>query len=605
MNHLLVYAYVEEYNVLKGTEFSFHHDYDIHYDPKVKVLYVKKGPGLPMNFWKQSVASLSCIVGDNGAGKTTALRFILENITEGLPPEKDRKKMLVFSKDDGTLEYFSNIEGIHINTELDINSIEAADRFESAKPHSIENISYSSYPQKTSIDNPLGYESSGSHVLSDGWIVAKDLQHGENFDERLLSKIPYNTAKSIQYNREMYRVSRFISCAYSLIQGIDVPLPEYFRFTIDDSADIFFQYSHLISEDQQNTYLRLKKKLESFTSKDDRLCFTLRYYFSVLLNVSREQTSHIDMWLSIIDEILNSVQGINQPSLDDVKTVIVENIEKSTRQTAAINERHTSLSRGYKIIENANRVVDALAANAEYIPSMPMMYSGFYCCKCNDKKTKAIFESIFPEDNNLIMLTGEYVKVSYGYNQYQDCVLSSGEIQVYKLFSRLYDTLVTLPHKFSSSFNGKTVLLSLDEAEVGFHPEWQRKFVNVLLNFLDRIPNGPKYQIILTTHSPIILSDIPKCCVNYLKREGQETHSVPRENQLESFGSNVYDLLSSPFFMHQFIGDYAAGVINEIVKDVVETVSPQMMVDDSLLSRIKMIGDDYIRNALTRKLERP
>lgn len=602
MSNLLVYAYVEDYNVLKGTEFSFHHDFDIHYNPEENVLYVKKGPGLPLNFWKQSVAALSCIVGDNGAGKTTTLRFILENITEGLPPERARNKILVFCKEDCSLEYFSNIEGIRTNTDLEINPVEAEDRFEGARPHSIENISYSSYPQKTSIDNPLGYESSGSHVLSDGWIVAKDLQHGENFDERLLSVIPYNTAISIQHNREQYRVVRFISNAYDLIKELDIALPEYFRFTVDDSADIFYQSSHIISKKQRSTYLRLKKKLESFSSKDDRLQFGLRYYFSVLLNISREQTAHVDLWLRIIDDSINSIKRTNHPCLDSIYGAILRNIDKQLNNTMAMNERYMSLKRGRQIVCNAGNVVKSLIANATYIPSVSMTYNGFYCCKSNDDRTKAIFEYIFPADNNLIMLTGEYVKVSYGYDQYQDCVLSSGETQVYKLFSRLYDTLVTLPHKFSKSYNGKTVLLALDEAEVGFHPEWQRKFVNVLLNFLNGIPNRPKYQIILTTHSPIILSDIPKCCVNYLKREGQVTHSVPRENQLESFGSNIYDLLSSPFFMHQFIGDYAGGFINGIVKEVVETVSTHRMVDDSLLSRIKMIGDDYIRNALTRKL---
>ena len=64
--------------------------------------------------------------------------------------------------------------------------------------------------------------------------------------------------------------------------------------------------------------------------------------------------------------------------------------------------------------------------------------------------------------------------------------------------------------------------LVIDEVELCFHPEYQRTFLRDLLRLLDRLEfnSGEQYvNILLTTHSPFLLSDIPEGHILYMADE--------------------------------------------------------------------------------------
>ncbi len=43
------------------------------------------------------------------------------------------------------------------------------------------------------------------------------------------------------------------------------------------------------------------------------------------------------------------------------------------------------------------------------------------------------------------------------------------------------------------------------------HPEWSRILLSEVMNFLNRLEEGyERYQIIITSHSPFVISDLPK-----------------------------------------------------------------------------------------------
>lgn len=171
--------------------------------------------------------------------------------------------------------------------------------------------------------------------------------------------------------------------------------------------------------------------------------------------------------------------------------------------------------------------------------------------KREDKKT---FESN-PKSVGLIPFTG----------------LSSGERQIaYTLGNVLYHLInlnstlhdVSIEKEHLSFLKYHHVCMLMDEVELYYHPDLQRKFVKLLLDSITSVPLDNIYDINITlvTHSPFVLSDIPQNNILCLQK-GE------RENQRgQTFGANIVDMLNESFFLQGTIGDIAQSCINEVVE---------------------------------------
>ncbi|QNS41789.1 hypothetical protein H0S70_02025 [Chryseobacterium manosquense] len=91
----------------------------------------------------------------------------------------------------------------------------------------------------------------------------------------------------------------------------------------------------------------------------------------------------------------------------------------------------------------------------------------------------------------------------------------------------------------------------------------QKKFVNSLLEGITKlsINNIQGLNILFITHSPFILSDIPKQNVLFLDK------GVPQDfERMNTFGANITDLLADSFFLKDgLMGDFAKEKIEEII----------------------------------------
>ena len=203
--------------------------------------------------------------------------------------------------------------------------------------------------------------------------------------------------------------------------------------------------------------------------------------------------------------------------------------------------------------------------------------------------------------SNRIYLTAKFFDMSYSHSLHDITVLSSGEQELLNLFSRLYYAVVMAPRKFDNL--GIPSLLLLDEAEIGFHPEWQRQYVNLLCKFIRLllVPAGHNFQIVLTSHSPIILSDIPKCCTNFLKEEhGYVVNN--RDEQVETFAENIFNLYRRSFFMEEgLIGEFASNKIEDLKARIEQCHSCEEM--NIIRTDINIIGDAFIKRYLQSKLD--
>lgn len=210
-------------------------------------------------------------------------------------------------------------------------------------------------------------------------------------------------------------------------------------------------------------------------------------------------------------------------------------------------------------------------------------------------KTKEQNESI----RDKLINNGELIP--YPYNS-----LSSGE-------QHLMNSILTIAyHNYNLlSVKGgdglkkyKNINLIFDELELYLHPEYQRRYVKNLLEMLSKIREITNqyeisYNIMMVTHSPFILSDIPS--QNILKLENGEPK--PNDN-INSFAANIYDLLNDEFFLKNgAVGAYSQNYINTIIYKI-EKINPDTdkKIINELKIKIAIIGDELIRYGLEEHL---
>ena len=86
-----------------------------------------------------------------------------------------------------------------------------------------------------------------------------------------------------------------------------------------------------------------------------------------------------------------------------------------------------------------------------------------------------------------------------------------------------------------------TVWILMDEADLTFHPAWQVEFISNITYFFPKILPDKylKLQVIFTTHSPILLGDMPRQNVIYMTKKGNSICSS-RNFSKNTFGQNIY-----------------------------------------------------------------
>ena len=146
--------------------------------------------------------------------------------------------------------------------------------------------------------------------------------------------------------------------------------------------------------------------------------------------------------------------------------------------------------------------------------------------------------------------------------------LSSGESQ---LMNSLSYAVYHIKNASSSNKIGyKYVNLVFDEAELYYHPEYQRTFIQKLLGVIERsnLSDLISINITIVTHSPFIISDIPHTNLLCLK-EGERVKDVISK----TLGANFYDLMQNQFFMESTIGAVSENMINTIIKDFYDFIN--------------------------------
>lgn len=151
--------------------------------------------------------------------------------------------------------------------------------------------------------------------------------------------------------------------------------------------------------------------------------------------------------------------------------------------------------------------------------------------------------------------------------------------------------------KFDLVYSFTSIYVIFDEIELYFHPEFQRQFIKELLFKISKtnFKNIKNINFLFITHSPFILSDIPKNNVLFLEKGKPNTTMT--EN---TFASNIHTLLQHGFFLNSVpIGDFAKDKINYYFKLLHEGKT----IDDegnAFYNQLLLVGEPFIKAQLLK-----
>jgi len=143
--------------------------------------------------------------------------------------------------------------------------------------------------------------------------------------------------------------------------------------------------------------------------------------------------------------------------------------------------------------------------------------------------------------------------------------------------------------------NTQDILFLLDEPDISLHPQWQKEYIHQLIRTFKNVTK--KIHFVVTSHSPFILSDLPKENVIFLEKGKQVAPKI------ETFGANIHTLLSHGFFMKDgLMGEFAKEKINEAIKYLNQKTLTEKEIEyyENIIS---IVGEPILKRQLQRMLD--
>ncbi|MFW2524665.1 AAA family ATPase [Aliarcobacter butzleri] len=626
----LVYLWVEDYKNIHKQGFNFSPRFRCEYDEDKKELNIvdkeETGEFYPKNFFGDNI-NITAIVGENGSGKSSLVKLF-----EKIFLDKDSKKYIFISLN----------KKLFIYSNLSIKKILTKYETELIFP---DNLSLCSY----NAEIPYPYEDRKDlHFREEFYTI--NLQ--EKYIYKLMSFIIKNGGDDIiNFVSNVFKptemiITENISYKKSIEDNIKVIMPEIFpfkeielendnikekliyqKFTLIDTVikeiyvdkydDFLEEESKKIFEENKELY-RKEFRINGSSASDDEILEELSYqvfetnplekyiidtldkkelynffreniysclynYFissfifrnkkdSELIkkpNVYKYLIFYIIVSNALLDEFLNfiindyfdSVYTPEIESLDELIKNIFDDMNISKIEQF-LKEQKINININYHDYESLNSQKPNID-NKKY-------FEDYY----------ELFTFEFFDDNGK-----KFSDLSHGEKIFYGQILN---IYFYNLSSNIKDNLI----------------LCFDEPEISLHPMWQKEYLNRFINFIKTLDKN--IHLVFTSHSPFLLSDLPKQNVIFLEKDektGKCANATEKMKDFNTFGANIHTLLSHGFFMKDgLMGEFAKEKIDIAIKYLNQT----KLSDDEISyceNIISIIGEPIIKRELQKMLD--
>ena len=613
----------------QGFNFSPNYKFFVEYiDEKYVLKQEECDVHLPKGFFDQQgcITNITAIVGENGAGKTTLLTK-LSNYYGSVKdkdhnPEYDNYFMERYEKDK-TIAIYLEESGLVCYHNID--------NFESEAGIRVCYLQQGSPELTDIVRNNRAFESISKICISNSMYAIED---GYSVHESI-SKISLNvnslrTLKNAFYKKKCKKVNH---CAGGYYEFQDILCGSKKGNEFQQILDIL--YLQYISEKgiesvfAQNIIGTLEIKFHTFRkclderfgdfSSEANNKSALRPHYNVLV---KGLLSGFDfellkndvftvLYMNLLFEIITYLRFDKYDGKSSItdKEGLVNYVIGIVNELSRKNYAYAHyFEQAFQEIQEYEQVLNSCAMFPCSLPVTDLAYVSYKQVKHGTEEynqfLNLIKKSVFEREYSYVL---KYIDIG-------GLRLASGERALLNFFSWMH--LVPLFNYISNDVKEslrENVLLLIDEIDLYCHPLWQQKLISYLIEEVKAQYSDKKVQIIFTTHSPIVLSDMPRSNVIFLKRENARCSIDGKGSHEETFGANIYKLFDDAFFLGKKgqIGEFSRKKIQAIIdkikpdtRDMKEVIYPTLSEEEIYLleQQIALIGEKIIRDKLYEML---
>lgn len=542
-------------------------------------------------FWGDSrIYNITAIVGNNGVGKTTLLHSLLRAclnnsganfsyaILMATDAGEENKRLHLYSNMDCNFDgngmiieryngypvELKKTKFMLLSNTISLSDIELTNEYEcDYKEYTVDDDIMPMNKEKKQFYN----ESLTSSMCYSGYISKEGRrQNTRDIVDQIATHFQYESFQEIRYVFDKYQRNTLKRLREQYYQ---VPMPKRLIMRVSSPESSFIDMCELLNIDEQE-YADVFEKIAGGHYQSNRLSIVYILAMNCILSFM-----FADSYGEPAEEYLNEL--FSYADFNEEKFI---NFLKRYDGNCSIDEVEEDRKRCIAFIEFLSRNEKTFSTQFERFQE--------YTYSLEVKEENDSFMVEFLNKYRSICNFHYFLTFSWG--------LSSGESNLLRMFTKLryllsgptsYDDLVDdREHEKNRIINWfkhgedivcDSLVVLIDEADLTYHPDWQRSFVSVLTTFLPQIYKDPYFeddeygckniQIILTTHSPLMLGDFPTGSVIYLKNVGGSVF-VEKDKGINNFGQNLYTILKDGFFMKRSIGEFTHRKLCAVIKEI-------------------------------------
>jgi predicted ATPase len=581
----ILYLWIGKHKALENIGLNLSNEFRISYDDGTKTLFISNTENYIKHFFAPNITNLTALVGENGTGKTTALKYLLKFYSDGLSGDTDDNDSIIVIREGNTIGYFANYElrlKVDVSNKVTFQRIEANSIDDIKSANKTVFLSNTFDPSSIYSSDILHEQNGDTENLSPLFLMKFDYQNrtGRDPENR---KIPFDEKFTAFAAQELIRMVRLLTWLHQLEvnnEAFPVKTPRYLNMVLafgkfENSSSFanalyssLSKYYKLTPESRDFFFARLlaaamleifdKRK---FAGSDEKI---LAEYDGLPANISEYFVWKAHNNIGAFDNILGELHEIITFVFGKISLGVYRDDLQSLRDILNLIDLLSSKPGFYVSTKNNVLSFDLnLLEKADVVKLIEAYYS-------------------IPHINS-------YAEFFFSHQQATDSSISSGEYAMLAIFARLNNI----------DLEKNSLLILVDEGELALHPQWQKEFIFYFTEFIKSRFKGKQVQVIITSHSPFLLSDLPPHCVVLLEKAGSETKVVDSLiSKKETFGANIHELFTDSFFLKDsLMGEFARRRINQLINDIKndKRLITSEIFNTDYRKRLEIIGEPFIK----------